>query len=69
MLREDGAAVPLPLLLHDGAGAEPGRERRLAGGDLPPGRYSALAIRVTGVKHGLLYTRVYFQKVLCLCIL
>ena len=47
VLREDGAAVPLPLLLHDDAGAEPGRERRLAGGDLPPGRYSALAIRVT----------------------
>jgi len=46
-VQEDGAAVPLPLLLHDAVGAEPNRERRLAGGDLPPGRYSALAIRVT----------------------
>jgi YVTN family beta-propeller protein len=44
-VREDGGAVPLLLALRDASLKTLARERRLASGALPPGRYTGLALR------------------------
>lgn len=45
--REDGVAIPLSLQVREFAGKDPKREKLLAYGDLPPGRYSGLSFRAT----------------------
>ncbi len=45
-LREDGGAVPLALRLETVNGTEAARERFLASGPLPPGRYAGLLLTV-----------------------
>ncbi len=45
-LREDGGAVPLTLHLEKVNGEEAARERVLASGALPPGRYAGLLVKV-----------------------
>lgn len=47
-VREDGAALSLPLLFTDVRDGSPASERRLAALALPPGRYSGLTLRVSG---------------------
>jgi len=45
-IREEGGSVPLTLRLKSVGGPEFGRERLLASGRLPPGRYSGLSLEV-----------------------
>jgi YVTN family beta-propeller protein len=45
-VREDGARLPLTLLLTEAGGAPAARDRRLAAQPLPPGRYTGLRIGV-----------------------
>ena len=43
-VREEGSTVPLRLLIDEAGGPASSRERRLAAGALPPGRYAGLAV-------------------------
>ena len=44
--REDGVLVPIDLLVRDADATTLSRERRMAAGGVPPGRYAGLAVRV-----------------------
>jgi YVTN family beta-propeller protein len=44
-VREDGGSVPVALVLKDASVTTLARERRLASGALPPGRYTGLSLR------------------------
>jgi YVTN family beta-propeller protein len=45
-IRPEGERVPLTLVLADINGKDVGRERLLASGNLPPGRYSGISLHV-----------------------